>query len=151
MRFPNRSQHRRDLPDAPDWVREIARRHCTSKLATDLLCAATRNTPDLIAVIEAEQASTHQHANEAMSRLLKADADGAAQRLAELARTTLNARIFGLAENLALKHHDRLSQASLTLLAQLQVLRQQVCPAGAPTPLTRISESARTGRWLALD
>lgn len=139
------------LPDAPDWARDIARRHCTSKLAADLLCAAARTTPDLVAVIEAEQASTHQLANEAMSRLLKADADGTAARLAELARTTLNARIFGLAENLALKHHERLSPASLELLAQLQVLRQQVCPVGAPTPLTRISESARTGRSLALD
>ena len=76
-----------------------------------------------------------------MSRLLKGDADGTALRLTQVARETLNARLFGLAESLAIKHRDRLSDASMSLILQAQEVRQKFCSRGTQVSLARMAEA----------
>jgi len=83
-----------------------------------------------------------------MSRLLKGDADGAAKQLTEVARRTLNARLFNLADSLSQKHRARLSAESIALIEQAQELRQSHCTDGMHVALAGIAEDARTSRTL---
>lgn len=138
------------LPDAPLWVQRTARRHCISKTAADLLCASLGGLKELIEIVEKEQAQVTFQANDAMSRLLKGDADGTALRLTQLARETLNARLFGLAESLAIKHRERLSDASMSLILQAQEVRQKYCSRGTQVSLARMAEAGRTAKTLPL-
>ncbi len=138
------------LPEAEQWVRRIARRHCTSKTAADLLCAVLNGLKELTEVIEKEQAQITFEANDAMSRLLKGDADGTARLLTQLALESLNARLFGLAESLAVKHHDRLNEQSRALIAQAQEMRKEYCSSGTQVSLARLTDSGRPGRNLPL-
>ncbi|MFO1198492.1 MAG: response regulator [Burkholderiaceae bacterium] len=136
------------LPEAPHWIERIARRHCASKTAADLLLAALRGVREYVEIADREHARVNQLANEAMSRLVKGDADGAAHRLTELARKTLNARLFGLAESLALRHRERLSDASMSLILQAQEMRHKYCAQGTHVALARLAEGPRGGRVL---
>ncbi len=136
------------LPDAPLWVQRIARRHCISKTAADLLCASLGGLKELVEIVEKEQAQITFQANDAMSRLLKGDADGTVARLTQLARETLNARLFSLVDSLAVKHQARLNDASMTLILQAQEVRQKYCSHGTQVSLARMDEAGRTGRML---
>jgi len=136
------------LPDAAGWVEAAARRHCTSKTASDLLAGAARSMKEYVGIIEAEHHRVNQLANEAMSRLLKGDADGAVRQLTEVARRTLNARLFHLADSLSQKHRARLSAESIALIEQARDLRERHCPDGVQVALAGIAEDARTSRTL---
>ena len=136
------------LPDAQVLVQRTARRHCISKTAADLLCAALGGVKELVEIVEKEQAQITFQANDAMSRLLKGDADGTALRLTQVARETLNARLFGLAESLAIKHRERLSDASMSLILQAQEVRQKFCSRGTQVSLARMAEAGRSAKTL---
>ncbi len=100
------------------------------------------------AIVEAEHQRVNQLANDAMSRLLQCDADGAATQLTEVARRTLNARLFNLTESLAHKHRARLGARSIALIEEARQLRQSHCGDGIQIALAGIAEDARTSRTL---
>jgi hypothetical protein len=65
-----------------------------------------------------------------------------------VARETLNARLFGLAESLAIKHRERLSDASMSLILQAQEVRQKSCSRGTQVSLARMAEAGRSAKTL---
>ena len=130
--------------DAAAWTRRCARRHAISKTAVDLLSASLGHMKDMIEIVVQEHGQISYQINDAMARLLKDDADGTARRLDELARDTLNARVFSLAENLANKHSKKLSPTAQQLLRELRDFSAQYCANGASVGLARITANPRS-------
>ncbi|MCX7271902.1 MAG: response regulator [Burkholderiales bacterium] len=138
------------LPQAEGWVHRIASRHCISKTGSDLMVAALGELGALVEIVEKEHAHITFQTNDAMSKMLSGDANATAQRLIKLAKETLNARVFSLIDSLAVKHQDRLNDASHSLIQQAQELRKQYCSAGTQVSLARMNENSRPSKTLPL-
>jgi len=94
------------IPEAMTWATRLARRFCISRPRTRLLELAAAAMPAVEALVRDTAVDINAQANEAMAHLVGKRHQRALEALAELARSSLNARIINLARA-TLNHHGQ--------------------------------------------
>lgn len=94
------------IPEAMSWATRLARRFCVSRSRTRLLELAAAALPAIETLVRDNAQDINASANEAMSHLVGKQHQRTLQALAELARSSLNARIINLARA-TLNHHGQ--------------------------------------------
>ncbi|MEI8304614.1 MAG: response regulator [Burkholderiales bacterium] len=120
--------------DAADWVRRMGRRHAGTRVATSLMALALRHSPSLAALVEEQHQRLAREIGEAMSMLLKADIEGAAQRMEALLRDSRSPRVAQLLEGLVDRHGRHLGAMQASELTDL-------LESIAPQPMRRATRS----------
>lgn len=134
------------LPQAEEWIRDIALRFCVSKAAVDLLSAATRGHDVYRGLIAGAYQAISAAAEQAMNHSIKGAPDAAVRTLIGQARKTLNAKLLELAAKVLQRYETRIEDHA-ALREQVDGMLQQHCAKG-----TRISlnENGRSPGGLAL-
>lgn len=113
-----RSAGQQPIPEAMTWVAQLARRFCISRPRTHLLELAAAPMPAVELLVRDMAQALNTQANEAMSYLVGKQHQRTLEALAELARTSLNARIINLARATLNHHGQRLPPDALLRLRQ---------------------------------
>ncbi len=134
------------LPQAEEWIRDVALRFCVSKAAVDLLSAATRGHDVYRGLIASAYQAISGAAEKAMNHSIKGDPDAAVRTLIGQARKTLNAKLLELAAKVLQRYESRIGDHA-ALRDEVDGLLRQHCAKG-----TRISlnENGRSPGGLAL-
>jgi CheY-like chemotaxis protein len=94
------------IPEAASWATRLARRFCVSRPRTRLLELAASAMPAIEVLVRDAAADINAQANEAMSHLVGKQHQRTLQALADLAQSSLNARIINMARA-TLNHHGK--------------------------------------------
>lgn len=113
-----RSAGQQPIPEAMTWAAQLARRFCVSRPRTHLLELAAAPMPAVELLVRDMAQALNAQANEAMSYLVGKQHQRTLEALAELARTSLNARIINLARATLNHHGQRLAPDVLLRLRQ---------------------------------
>jgi CheY-like chemotaxis protein len=106
------------IPEATTWAGRVARRFCVSRPRTRLLELATSAMPAIEMLVRDTAQDINAQANEAMSHLVGKQHQRTLEGLAELARSSLNARIINLARATLNHHGQHLAPEALARLRQ---------------------------------
>jgi hypothetical protein len=110
---------------------QLARRFCVSRARTHLLELAAAPMPAVEALVRDAAQAINTQANEAMSHLVRKQHQRTLEALAELASSSLNARIIHLARATLNHHGQRLSPEALLRLRQaIDPLHERYTDAG---------------------
>jgi hypothetical protein len=112
----------------------MGRRHAGTRIATSLMALALRHSPSLAALVEEQHQRLAREIGEAMSMLLKADIEGAAQRMEALLRDSRSPRVAQLLEGLVDRHGRHLGAMQVSELTDL-------LESIAPQPMRRATRS----------
>lgn len=107
------------IPEAMTWAARLARRFCVSRPRTRLLELAAAMLPAIEILVRDTAQDINTQANEAMSYLVGKQHQRTLQALAELARSSLNARIINLARATLNHHGQHLAPDVLARLRQV--------------------------------
>ncbi|MFG6463180.1 response regulator [Roseateles sp. DXS20W] len=113
-----RSAGQQPIPEAMTWIAQLARRFCISRPRTHLLELAAAPMPAVELLVRDMAQAINAQANEAMSYLVGKQHQRTLEALAELASTSLNARIINLARATLNHHGQRLPPDVLLRLRQ---------------------------------
>ena len=106
------------IPEAATWAPRLARRFCVSRPRTRLLELAASAMPAIETLVRDAAAGINAQANEAMSHLVGKQHQRTLEALAELAQSSLNARIINLARATLAHHGQHLASDALSRLRQ---------------------------------
>lgn len=106
------------IPEATTWATRLAQRFCVSRPRTRLLELAASAMPAIETLVRDAAAGINAQANEAMSHLVGKQHQRTLEALAELARSSLNARIVNLAWATLNHHGQHLAPDALLRLRQ---------------------------------
>ncbi|MDR7272786.1 CheY-like chemotaxis protein/Tfp pilus assembly protein PilF [Pelomonas saccharophila] len=106
------------IPEAMTWATRLARRFCVSRPRTRLLELAASAMPAIEILVRDTAQDINAQANEAMSHLVGKQHQRTLEALAELARSSLNARIINLAFATLNHHGQHLGADALLRLRQ---------------------------------
>lgn len=106
------------IPEAMSWATRLARRFCVSRPRTRLLELAASAMPAIEILVRDTAQDINAQANEAMSHLVGKQHQRTLEALAELARSSLNARIINLARATLNHHGQHLAPDALLKLRQ---------------------------------
>lgn len=117
------------LEDASLWIRDIARRYCASRTATELLCRSVAMVPEVEQQVRGIHADIEKQAEQAMSLTVAGQVAAAVKTLLVQGNQSLNAKLIDLAWLLVTKHRDKLPDAEVQsqILAKL---RERYCISG---------------------
>lgn len=114
-----RSAGQQPIPEAMTWATRLALRFCVSRPRTHLLELAAAVMPAVELLVRDTAQAINAQANEAMSHLVGKQHQRTLDALADLARTSLNARIINLARATLNHHGQRLAPDALLRLRQV--------------------------------
>ncbi|MFG6443143.1 response regulator [Roseateles sp. LKC17W] len=119
------------IPQAMTWAMRLARRFCVSRARTHLLELAAAPMPAVEALVRDAAQAINTQANEAMAHLVRKQHQRTLEALAELAGSSLNARIINLARATLNHHGQRLAPEALLRLRQaIDPLHERYTDAG---------------------
>lgn len=128
------------LPDAVQWVQDVARRFCASGPLTDLLLRAAAPAAEYVEIVRASHRYLDGLGEQAMARTKEGHAQEAIKSLIVAGGSTQNSRIVDLALLLATRHKATLPDAEQTLALLVQMrhkLGQRTVILGRPDRIER--------------
>jgi tetratricopeptide (TPR) repeat protein len=124
-----------ELPDSEIWIDRLARRFCTSKALTDILCLMVREHPPYEAQVREAYSAVVSMAEQALTQAKSGQAALAIETLLQTSATTGNAKLIDLADMVWQRYKDTATDPDME--ARVQELRSKFgtrVKAAAPTP-----------------
>lgn len=116
-----------ELPDAEPWVEQLARRFCTNKAMTDMLCMAVRQHPPYELQIREAYKGIGALTEQCLAQAKAGAPEQAIELMLKQAAQTGNARLLDLCEMLLQRYASQVRDASLS--ERTQALRGKQTPA----------------------
>lgn len=102
-----------ELPDAELWIEKLARRHCTNKAMTDMLCMMVRSHAPYEALVREAYRGLAVLAEQALAKAKAGHPTEAIAALVAQGSQTANVRVIELAEMLRQRYKAQLNDADL--------------------------------------
>ncbi|MFM2119533.1 MAG: hypothetical protein RL722_1001, partial [Pseudomonadota bacterium] len=123
------------------WAHDLGLRFCASSAATELLCGAARDHPDMQAELRAAHDAIGKVCESAMDLSRKGQPREAVLALIAAATQSRNARELDLADRL-LRHHQSSIADAPALRQQIREAQQRYCSKGSRLPITHAGREA---------
>ena len=112
-----------ELPDAELWIDRLARRFCTSKAMTDILCMMVKEYPPYEAQVREAYSTVVSMAEQALTQAKSGQAAQAIEALLQTSTSTGNAKLIDLADMVWQRYKDAMPDPDLE--ARVQELRSK--------------------------
>ncbi len=119
-----------DLADGEKWVRSLGMRYANTRGLTELMANACNVYPAYSDMVRECLPQINQSAEKAMAQSLAGDAEGAVRKLLQLAESSLNSKLADMAQQVLLRHRERIADAQ-ALQDSVQAVRTRC--GNAPT------------------
>lgn len=119
-----------DLSDGEKWVRSLGMRYANTRGLTELMANACNVYPAYSDMVRECLPQINQSAEKAMAQSLAGDAEGAVRKLLQLAESSLNSKLADMAQQVLLRHRERIADAE-ALQDSVQAVRTRC--GNAPT------------------
>ncbi|KRC16849.1 response regulator [Acidovorax sp. Root217] len=119
-----------DLSDGEKWVRSLGMRYANTRGLTELMANACNVYPAYSDMVRECLPQINQSAEKAMAQSLAGDAEGAVRKLLQLAESSLNSKLADMAQQVLLRHRERIADAQ-ALQDSVQAVRARC--GNAPT------------------
>ncbi|CAN7617460.1 response regulator [Acidovorax sp. LjRoot118] len=119
-----------DLSDGEKWVRSLGMRYANTRGLTELMANACNVYPAYSDMVRECLPQINQSAEKAMAQSLAGDAEGAVRKLLQLAESSLNSKLADMAQQVLLRHRERIADAQ-ALQDSVQAVRTRC--GNAPT------------------
>ena len=119
-----------DLSDGEKWVRSLGMRYANTRGLTELMANACNVYPAYSDMVRECLPLINQSAEKAMAQSLAGDAEGAVRKLLQLAESSLNSKLADMAQQVLLRHRERIADAQ-ALQDSVQAVRTRC--GNAPT------------------
>lgn len=119
-----------DLSDGEKWVRSLGMRYANTRGLTELMANACNVYPAYSDMVRECLPQINQSAEKAMAQSLAGDAEGAVRKLLQLAESSLNSKLADMAQQVLLRHRERIADAE-ALQDSVQAVRARC--GNAPT------------------
>ncbi len=119
-----------DLSDGEKWVRSLGMRYANTRGLTELMANACNVYPAYSDMVRECLPQINQSAEKAMAQSLAGDAEGAVRKLLQLAESSLNSKLADMAQQVLLRHRERIADAE-ALQDRVQAVRARC--GNAPT------------------
>lgn len=100
-----------DLSDGEKWVRSLGMRYANTRGLTELMANACNVYPAYSDMVRECLPQINQSAEKAMAQSLAGDAEGAVRKLLQLAESSLNSKLADMAQQVLLRHRERIADA----------------------------------------
>lgn len=98
-----------DLSDGEKWVRSLGMRYANTRGLTELMANACNVYPAYADIVRNCLPQINQSAEKAMAQSLAGDAEGAVRNLLQLAESSLNSKLADMAQQVLLRHRERIA------------------------------------------